>query len=567
MSDTVRSYAPGGATVIQSDADRRVRASRGLRTLEHDATEIRKVHEPGVLPTSALPKNSGMSAIPVPPASSRAPGAYVSASPSPAAARTTPTQSRTNYTAELERLAQKYIPEKRPVGVPLTTAVKSSPPPGAIRSFETNKAFNAELHRAPVQGAPTQSSVREMSPSVASSSGPIHSPATTPEPEKKTDVVEQKEPSPEVGAPPTTQTTTQDTPPVDTSAPPAQEVEITAERDAPQEPEKREPELTAQDIAAELEEVLKKNKEERDDAGTGALTSTSLSAKSTKDPFQKPRRSSVKELEATLSSITLRIQSSASRIETYKSEARRTEKTLKDLYDKRDVINKNLEPIQEKERDVLAAIKDLEEKERVATNKIEKRDAETKRWEKEAERRELEDERWRLEEIFEKLRKVLERVERDRDSIQKKLEEEEKHKTELEAEERVTQMHRSLIVKESELEKAQKDRKNIEGHITNLKEMLRSIRTEEEKLENKKRELEMKSEVLSDTASKRSLERERRKVEDDLHAVEEKRWSREDELKKLYSEKDERDHVISLLVAECDSLRNSFEELEKGKTT
>lgn len=541
MSDAVRSYRSGGAVVASGDAERRARMNRGLRTLERDIAEVKKAKTPGTRETgNGVPP----AAPPKPPVGGRAPSAPQVNAPAPVVRDDTMVQRKTSYTAELERLAQKYIPEKQPGGA-LNAAANTGPSPGALKSFEMNKAFNERLHNTTRVNNPTH----ETSPSPTPSLRPIQDPALAKE-------LAQKQPT-EAGPPPKVET-------YEPQKAKESNVSAVASQGTKNESDKQALGLIAQNIAAELEEVLKKNDSAHENPSEKDLKTSAPAAE--KEPAPAPRRASVKELEAELSDIALRIQSSASRIETYKNETHELERLLKNLYEKRDVINKNLEPIQEKEREILSVIKEFEEKERASTDKIEKRETETKRWEKEAERRELEDERWRLEEIFEKLRSVLERVERERDSTHKKLEEEEKHKIELEAEEHIVRTHRDVLTKENELEKAHKEQKKLENSISNIKETLRTIRIEEEKLEHEKRELEAKSEVLNDSASKRSLEKERRRVEDNLRAIEEKRWNREDALRKVSNEKDEKDRVINLLSSERDSLRGVFEDLKKNKT-
>jgi hypothetical protein len=548
----------GGAVVAGSDTVRGLRAGRGLRTLEYDIAEVKKGGGSGV----ARASGGALSAVPKPPTKNSVPNAPHTNNPPPnnppfsAARGAAIPQRQTNYSAELERLAQKYIPEKQAGNAVPNTATKTQPPPpGALKSFEMNKEFNKQLH-ARTELIQTEGAAQQKSPSLASSLGPIKHSVTEKEPQQTKSTEAQPPSETKISTPPTPKGEESKT-----SVVASQDGENKLEKDVSASPEKQTLGLIAQDIAEELEEVLKKN-----DKGSEELEKNTPRPSPTtkKDPVHAvPRRSSIQELEATLSDISLRKRSGASRIETYKNETQELEQLLKNLYEKRDTVSKHLEPIQVKEREVLSAIKELEEKERATADKIEKREAETKRWGKEAERRELEDERWRLEEISEKLRSVLERIERERDSIQKKLGDEEKHRVDLEAEERVVRTHRDLLIKENELEGAQKKQKKLENDIANLKETLRTVRAEEEKLENRKRELEIKSEALSDIASRRSLEKDRRTVEDNLHTIEEKRWKHEDMLRKVSDEKDEKDRVIGLLSSERDSLRNAFEGLKK----
>jgi chromosome segregation ATPase len=513
-----QSSSQTNASVSEQEAEK-IRTRRGLRTLAHDIAEIKRNR-----PNQQASTPAGKIISQNPQAGKRV-GTILTSTPPPSQpSHQTPVQTQmqsTHYREELEKLAAKYIPEKKqPVTLPQTSS--SAPSKDALKSFEMNKAFNDQLHK---NVAPQVSKPREHAQQTVA---PVK-PPVTPTPQPK---------------------------PIEIKTVPIEKALETKE------PEKKLTDLTAEDITRELEKVLHTHKL-KDQGHSQSEEKEKQEKEADKEHAKKERpAASIKQLEETLYSITQRIQSSTSRIETYREEERAANTSLNNLFERRDIINKNLDPIMEKERSVLAAIKNHEEKEASSTNKIERRDAENRRWERENERRELEDERWKLEEIFEKLRLVIEKTEYELASIKKKLLEEEAHKAELEAEKVMNETHRSLLGKREELDKAKRKRTEVENEITNLKNELKVIRSGEESLEKDKRELESKIGALNDLSLKRSLEKDRRGIEDKLHEVEEKRWTREDELKKFYAEKDERDREINLLTTEVESLENSFGGLE-----
>jgi chromosome segregation ATPase len=485
----------------------RIRNRRGLRTLAHDLAEMKRNQQKQN--TKATPPPQKM--VPQKAPESRAQEKTIlSPTPHPAESQ----KQNTHYREELEKLAAKYIPEKNPTKTS-SEASTGGHSKDALKSFEINKAFNDQLHKkiAPDERKPEEHTKTESTPAL-----------------------QQK--------------------PVETK-----DLSIKEETHK-KEPEKKLTDLTEEDITRELERVLHPH-EQKDEEHT-KLHETEVKQNVQEEKEKRPV-ASVKQLEETLYSIVQRIQTSTSRLETYREEERTANTSLKNLFERRDIINKNLDPIKEKERNVLAAIKNHEEKEASATNKVERREAENRRWEQENERRELEDERWKLEEIFEKLRLVIEKTEYELASVKKKIAEEEAHKEELEAEKLINETHRSLLTKREEHERSIRKRTDVEDEITNLKNELKVIRSGEESLEKDKRELESKIGALNDLSIRRSLEKDRREIEDKLHEIEEKRWGREDELKKHYAEKDERDREINLLATELESLENKFEELDSAK--
>jgi len=528
------------ASVNKPSNEKGVQINRGLRTLEQDIAEARKNGNPGPAGAQRPQKGVVRNVPPEPPVSS----ARVQAKPAavaPTPASTPVAEHKTNYSKELERLAQKYIPEKNRGG---TTPTKHAPSGDALKSFEMNKAFNDQLHKER-----TERTLRSKPP--------------TPEAAPKTEPVVIKEPIVAKPAEPISQVKKEEEKPVEAIRAvkePPHSPAPTATSTPKVEPKEEFTELTEEDITRELENVLKENKQEKEHS------EEVIDEGEKKQEERKVPQSSIKELEEVLADITKRIESSVSRIETYRDEEREVLASLKNLFERRDIINKNLDPIKEKERAILSTIKTFEEREATASNKIEKRDAENKRWENENERRELENERWRLEEIYEKLRLVIEKTEHKQVTIKKKLEEEEKYKRSIESEKHTNETQLNLLTKREEKERVEKLRKQTVDRITNLKSELSIIRSEEEGFEKKKQELEVKIGALSDLTSRRSLEEERRTIEDKRRDTEEKRWAKEDELKKYYAERDERDREINILSTELDSLQKAFEELEDTKS-
>ncbi|MEX0910048.1 MAG: hypothetical protein WDZ75_02005 [Candidatus Paceibacterota bacterium] len=504
----------------------RVRNRRGLRTLAHDLAELKRNKQNQNQKAPAVPQKDV-----TPPVQQRAnqtPTAQFSVTQQQPPSQ----QQSTHYREELEKLAAKYIPEKKQVGnKPAQEAGPTSSSNDALKSFEMNKAFNDQLHK---KVAPQEDKTEKQSQKIT---GPANQ-QTSPSPKP----IEQTKPHVEQPKPAEKENPKSESKPVEKN------------------PENKLTDLTEEDITRELERVLHKQEQKSEEQKEPRET------EGEKKPEKKERpHTSIKQLEENLRDLTQRIQSSVSRIETYHEEERAANTSLKNLFERRDIINKNLDPIKEKERSVLITIKKHEEKESSATNKIERRDAENRRWERENERRELEDERWKLEEIYEKLRLVIEKTEHELASIKKKLSEEELHKRETEAEKIIYETHKNLLSKREEEEKALHKRKEIENEITNLKNELKVIRSNEEGLEKEKRDIESKIGGLNDLSIKRSLEKERRGIEDELHGIEESRWSKEDELKKYYAEKDEKDREHNLLTTELESLENKFEELESAK--
>lgn len=542
MSNGTQRNITGSVPVPNAPTDEQALRSRGLRTLALDMAELKKQskqstpqeppqNDPRKAPAPRGPQRSAPQMQKVAPAPAPAGAPQRTPVPTPSSSSSKPT----NYRAELERLAEKYIPEKGG-SIPTPTRASAAPVPAqtqqktpssvssdALKSFEMNKAFNDQLHKVARQEE------------------------TEPKPQEQKPV---EQPRPAVA---------QIQP-----APKKEEKPRGEMRTVPKEaPKKKEfTSLTEKDIEQELARVLNRGEEKKE---VEPKKEAPLPHKEEQRREESRRREpTLGQLEENLSDLARRLESSTSRIATYRDEEKETNASLKNLFERRDIINKNLDPLKEKERAILSAIKGYEEKEAAASNKIEKRDAENKRWENENERRELEDERWRLEEIQEKLRLVTEKTEHELVSIKKKLAEEETHKHKLEAERRAAETHRDLLTKRNEKEKVERERNAIQDEITNYKNELKVVRSTEESLEKNKKEIESKIGGLNDLNIKRGLEKERRDVEDKLRDTEEKRWKLEDELKKCYGQKDEKDREVNLLTTELTSIENKFKELEKG---
>lgn len=548
MSNGTQRNIAGPAPVPNAPTDEQALRSRGLRTLALDMAELKKQSKqpapegppqgsPRRAPAPRGPQKNAPQMQKTGPA--RAPAGTPQRAPAPTSGK------QTNYKAELERLAEKYIPEKggsvpAPMRAPAAPAPAKTPQKAtssvssdALKSFEMNKAFNDQLHKVARQETEPQAH-REEAESKLQQPKPVG------------------QPSPAVAQ---------------TQATPTKEEKFRKEMrgEAKEAPEKKEfTSLTEKDIEQELARVLSGDKEKK----TEELKKEASLPQKEEQKREEPRRRepTLGQLEENLSDLARRLESSTSRIATYRDEEKETNTSLKNLFERRDIINKNLDPLKEKERAILSAIKGYEEKEAAASNKIEKRDAENKRWENENERRELEDERWRLEEIQEKLRLVTEKTEHELVSIKKKLAEEEAHKQKLESERRATETHRDLLTKRNEKEQVERERNSIQDEITNYKNELKVVRSTEEGLEKNKKEIESKIGGLNDLNIKRGLEKERRDVEDKLRDTEEKRWKLEDELKKCYGQKDEKDREVSLLSTELTSIENKFKELERGSS-
>lgn len=519
---------------VDEREEQRKRASRGLRTLAHDIAALKRNNQKQE-PQKRAPNHQQSAPRMAPPPEPKT-------IPTPSANQAKPAlqEQSTHYRAELEKLAQKYIPEKQKVSPTPPQSHSSKPTNEALKSFEMNKAFNDQLHKKP-SPAPKIPEVKQKI-------------EETPQPKSPQPVTPKPIPAQKVAVKP-----------VQPPAPaPVRTEKVEVKEEVKKQPEEKKlTELTEQDINREMERILNAQKEKKEERKRLWEEQEKKESQKQDEPEKRERpQTSQKQLEETLSSLTQRIESSTSRITTYREEERVANASLKNLFERRDIINKNLDPIKERERAVLEAIKGLEEKEASASNKIEKRDAENRRWEKENERRELEDERWRLEEIFDKLRLVIEKTEYELVSIQKKRNEEESHKKELDEEKTHAQTHKSLLSKREERDLVERKGGDIQDEITNLKNELKVIRSGEESLEKDKKDLEGKIGALNDVGMKHSLEKERRGIEDKLREIEERRWAREDDLKKHYAEKDERDRELKMLDSELESLELKLGEFE-----
>lgn len=603
-----------GSNINQTPAS--LRKLRGLRTLEHDIAELKGKSSPinnnGNPQTKAgLQSRTGTKQHAVEPAR-RVPPALVKPvaqkPPRPAQGATATNQKtspntnlrKTNFKKEFDKLADMYIPAKEktpPSSAPVAQVTAKADQPivdevaeSALQSFESNRAFNEEIHKEKLQKEQAQNlaKITPAQPPKATETKTIESGIEIIEPKEEKIPTEADLDLIEVVKLPENKDLEEK----------AAKAKAEAEEKEKQEAEERErakkkaEEKAREEARAEIERIAKEQEEKEKkaktlDALTAADIERELSAVLNKDEkpviqelekVEKPKKPlpTLKELDIALDSLTLKIASSASRIDSYLEEFNEATKTLENLNERRSVIDKNLNPIKTQEREILNAIKKHEEEESKAVDKVEKRAIERNRWKKEIERRNLEDDRWRLEEIFEKLKHIIERTERELDSAKEKLESEQRNKRSLEKEKRTTSTQRDLVMKKEERWVIKGEIEKIQGQVAALRNELTDIQTREHNLENEKRQLDAKIANAKNTTDRRELEEKRRDLEDRRRKTEEERWEKEDALKAAHNSRKERSRVLAVLNTETDALQKKFneeqvekmdEDLKLGKAT
>lgn len=534
---------------------------RGLRTLEFDMAELKRrsfsassSKSNNDIPTKPVPaKERGPIAAPPKRPTQAPPIKPTQARPKPIDTPRVETQNvrPTNYREKLEKLseleARRRAQAQAPEAKDTTAKVEMDEvTANALRSFESNRAFNEEIQREqsekrnePVHTQPAVSgeSLKTAEETVSHQNKEADKDTETESKNLGELKIEKSEDSPKAPE----------------SKDAADEVKT---EDKPEDTKKGLEKLTAEDIERELRAALSKGNEKEE------RKSENVTKEETPSPKPAP---SIKELDDALGSLNMRITSSGSRIESLQEVKEEVTKTLEGLNERRELINENLNPIKEKERSVLEDIKKLEEEEAKAANKTEKRSIERNRWNKETERRELEDDRWRLEEIFVKLKYVIERTEQELSSVKQKLENEQNHKRDLENEVRLTTTQRDLLSKKEERRIVKEEHDKIRNNINSLKKELEDIQNREKETEEEKKKLDAMISAENDTTKRRELEEARRKAEDARRDTEETRWEKEDLLKKYFDQRDENNRTLSVLTSEVSSLEQTFNDLQNKK--